>query len=140
MAAGPQPRLPAATEGTGFQMEAGVDLPVGVKGEGPYFNARATRLGLAGLSLRSPEALSVGQRLRLTIFVSGEPLEVTGNVVAANATSADGQAYTVDVAFEPLREIMMVLKATLAQHTMSAFAARDRGWLGLRSASVRRPN
>jgi len=104
MAAGPQPALPAATAGTRLQMEAGVDLPVGVKGEGPYFNARTTRLGLAGLSLRSPEALSVGQRLRLTIFVFGEPLEVTGNVVAANATSADGQAHTVDVVFEPLRE------------------------------------
>jgi len=120
MAAGPQPALPAATEGTLLQMEAGVDLPVGVKGEGPYFNARSTRLGLAGLSLRSPEAVSVGQPLRLTIFVSGEPLQVTGNVVAANATSADGQAYTAEVAFDPLREdhVMVLEGLILAQHTM----------------------
>jgi rhodanese-related sulfurtransferase len=126
MAGGPQPALSAATEGTRPQMEADVDLPVGVKGEGPYFNARATRLGLAGLSLRSPEALSVGQRLRLTIFVSGEPLEVTGNVVAANAASADGQTYTAEVAFEPLREehVTALEGFILARRTTSGVALR----------------
>jgi hypothetical protein len=77
---------------------------VGVKGVGFYFNACATKLGLAGLSLRGPEPLTVGQRLRLTVFLAGEPLEVSGHVVAAGPGSADGQPHEAEVAFESLRE------------------------------------
>jgi hypothetical protein len=101
-------------------MDAGVDLPVGVKGTGPYFNARATRLGLAGLSLKGPEALTVGQRLRLTVFLAGGPLEIGGHVVAANSASADGESHAAEVAFDPLGEDQAtVLEGLiLAQHTM----------------------
>ena len=104
MAAGPQTALPAAAESARHHIEAAVDLPVGVKGDGPYFNARVTRLGLAGLSLRSPEVLSAGQRLRLTLFASGEPLELNGRVVAADITSAVGVPCAAEIAFESLRE------------------------------------
>jgi hypothetical protein len=85
-------------------MVADVDLSVGVKGAGPYFNARATRVGLAGLSLSSAESLAVGQRLHLTIFVSGEPLEIGGQVVSVESRSADGQPRTAEVAFDALSE------------------------------------
>jgi rhodanese-related sulfurtransferase len=104
MASGFQPALPAPPAGASVQMDAAVDLPVGVKGTGPYFNARATRLGLAGLSLKGPAALTVGQRVRLTIFLGGEPLEVSGQVVAADPGSADGKLHEAEVAFASLRE------------------------------------
>jgi hypothetical protein len=100
-------------------MDAEVDLPVGVKGTGPYFNARATRLGLAGLSLKGPESLAVGQRLRLTIFLAGEPLEIGGQVVAADSTSVNGEPCTAEVTFDPLREehATALEGFILAQHT-----------------------
>jgi rhodanese-related sulfurtransferase len=104
MASGIQPALPAPRAGASVQMDTEVDLPVGVKGAGPYFNARATRLGLAGLSLKGPEALTVGQRVRLTIFLAGEPLEVSGQVVAADSGSTDGKTCAAEVAFESLSE------------------------------------
>jgi rhodanese-related sulfurtransferase len=104
MMSGIQPALPAPRAGTSVRMDAEVDLPVGVKGAGPYFNARATKLGLAGLSLKGPEALAVGQRVRLTVFLAGEPLEVTGQVVAAAPGSADGPTHQAEVAFESLRD------------------------------------
>jgi len=101
---GARPALPAPRAAGAPSLEAEVDLAVGVKGGGPYFNARATRLGLAGIALRSPAALTVGQRLRLTVFLSGEPLEIGGQVVAADAAANHGGPYTVEVAFDPLRE------------------------------------
>jgi rhodanese-related sulfurtransferase len=104
MAGGAQPALPAPRAGASVQIDAEVDLPVGVKGTGPYFNARATRLGLARLSFKGPEALTVGQRLRLTVFLAGEPLEVGGQVVAADSTSVNGGPYAAEVTFDPLRE------------------------------------
>jgi len=101
-------------------MDADVDLPVGVKGNGPYFNARATRLGLAGLSLRGPAVLTVGQQVRLTFFLAGGPLEVGGQVVAADSPSADGGPRTAEIAFDPLREdhATVLEGLILAQHTM----------------------
>ena len=83
-------------------MKADVDLPVGVKGAGPYFNARATTAGLAGLVLESPEALTVGQRLRLSIFLPGEPVEVAGQVVSLDPRSLDGSEQTAEIAFDTL--------------------------------------
>jgi rhodanese-related sulfurtransferase len=97
-----RPALPAPAGGNGLQVKADVDLPVGVKGAGPYYNGRATRLGLTGLTLRSPEMLAVGQKLRLTIFLSGESMEVGGQVVSSNSASADGRTYSAEVAFEAL--------------------------------------
>jgi len=104
LASGVQPALPAPRAGASVQIDAKVDLPVGVKGTGPYFNARATRLGLAGLSLKGQEALTVGQQVHLTIFLAGDTLEVSGQVVAADPGSADGQLHEAEVAFEALRE------------------------------------
>jgi rhodanese-related sulfurtransferase len=101
---GARPALPALRAAAAPSLEAEVDLAVGVKGGGPYFNARATRLGLAGIALRSPAALTVGQRVRLTVFLSGEPLEIGGQVVAADAAANHGGPYTAEVAFDPLRE------------------------------------
>ena len=87
----------------------GVDFPVGVKGTGPYFNARATRLGLHGLSLASPHALTVGQRLRLQIFLRGEALDVAGRVLSVGSASSTGQAGDAEIAFDPLSEEQTVL-------------------------------
>jgi hypothetical protein len=87
----------------------GMDLPVGVKGTGPYFNARATRLGLHGLSLESPHSMPVGQRLRLTIFLRSEPLDVGGRVVSAGSTSSPGQSSEAEIAFDPLGEEQTLL-------------------------------
>jgi rhodanese-related sulfurtransferase len=101
---GPQMALPPGAAGVPLQMVAEVDLPVGVKGAGPYFNARATRLGLAGLSLAGAGSLTVGQHLRLTIFVTGEPLEIGGQVVSVESRAVDGQPRTADVAFDALSE------------------------------------
>jgi serine protease Do len=87
----------------------GVDLSVGVKGAGPYFNARATRLGLHGLSLELPHAVTVGQPLRLTIFLQGEPLDVTGHVVSVGSTSSPKQRTEAEITFEPLGEEQRVI-------------------------------
>ncbi|MBP2672872.1 MAG: hypothetical protein H6Q85_2938, partial [candidate division NC10 bacterium] len=61
-------------------------------------------LGLAGIALRSPAALTVGQRVRLTVFLAGEPLEIEGQVVAADGAANHGGPYTAEVTFDTLRE------------------------------------
>ena len=94
--------LPAPGIARDHGMKANVDLPVGVKGAGPYFNARATMLGVTGLVLGSPEALTMGQRLRLSIFLPGEPVEVAGQVVSLDPRSPDGSEQAVEIAFEAL--------------------------------------
>ena len=83
-------------------MKADANLPVGVKGAGPYFNARAMNVSVAGLVLRSPQELTVGQRLRLSIFLPGEPVEVAGQVVSLDPRSPDGTEKTAEIAFEAL--------------------------------------
>jgi len=104
LANGVRPALPALRAEGAPSLEAEVDLAVGVKGSGPYFNARATRLGLAGIALRSPAALTVGQRVRLTVFLAGEPLEIEGQVVAADGAANHGGPCTAEVTFDTLRE------------------------------------
>jgi hypothetical protein len=94
--------LPAPGIARDHGMKADVDLAVGVKGAGPYFNARATNVSVAGLVLRSPEELTVGQRLRLSIFLPGEPVEVAGQVVSLDPRSPDGSEQAVEIAFEAL--------------------------------------
>ncbi len=115
-----QSALPAPQMGTAPSMDAEVDLPVGVKGNGPYFNARATRLGLAGLSLKGPTPLSVGQHVRLTIFLPGGPLEVGGHVVAADSTSEKAGPHTAELALDPLSadDATVLEGLVLAQRTM----------------------
>jgi rhodanese-related sulfurtransferase len=103
LANGARSALPALRAEGAPSLEAEVDLSVGVKGDGPYFNARVTRLGLAGLSLRSPAALTVGQRVRLTVFLPGEPLEIEGQVVAADGAANHGGPYAAEVTFDTLR-------------------------------------
>jgi len=103
LANGARSALPALRAEGAPSLEAEVDLAVGVKGDGPYFNARVTRLGLAGLSLRSPAALTVGQRVRLTVFLPGEPLEIEGQVVAADGAANHGGPYAAEVTFDTLR-------------------------------------
>jgi rhodanese-related sulfurtransferase len=95
---------PESATGSILHEAIGVDLPVGVKGTGPYFNARATRLGLQRLWLDSPHALTVGQRLRLTIFLRGEPLEVGGHVVSVGSTSSAEHGAEAEITFEALSE------------------------------------
>lgn len=104
LANGVQSALPAPRPEATPSMQADVDLPVGVKGGGPYFNARATRLGLASLWLRSPAALTVGQRVRLTVFLPGESLEIGGQVVAAEPAVGNGGPCTAEVSFDALPE------------------------------------
>ena len=100
---------PELATGSILHEAIGVDLPVGVKGTGPYFNARATRLGLQGLWLDSPHALTVGQRLRLTIFLRGEPLEVGGQVVSVGSTSSAEHGAEAEITFEALSEEQTVV-------------------------------
>jgi len=104
LANGVQPALPAPRAEVAPSMQVEVDVPVGVKGGGPYFNARATRLGLTGLSLWSPAALTVGQRVRLTVFLPGEALEIGGQVVAAEPAESNGRPCTAEVSFDALPE------------------------------------
>ena len=51
---------------------------------------------------RSREELTVGQRLRLSIFLPGEPVEVAGQVVSLDPRSPDGTEKTAEIAFEAL--------------------------------------
>jgi rhodanese-related sulfurtransferase len=132
MAGGSHRSLPLPGASTQLQLNTDVNLPLGVKGTRPYFNARATRMGLAGLSLASEEPLAVGQCLRLTIFLTGEPLEIGGQVVSMGPGSADGKPWMADVAFEPLSEEQTTTLEgfILAQRTaknMAQSAAKDDG-------------
>jgi rhodanese-related sulfurtransferase len=120
--AAPSPKALSAPEPAARSIlheAVGVDLPVGVKGAGPYFNARATRLGLHGLSLESPHSLPVGQQLRLTIFLRGEPLNVAGRVVSVGSTPSPGQPTEAEIAFDAVGEEQTVLLEgfILAQRT-----------------------
>jgi serine protease Do len=96
-----------------------VDLSVGVKGAGPYFNARATRLGLGGLSLELPQSVTAGQRLRLTIFLPGGPLDFGGCVVSAGSMSSAEHRAEAEIAIEALSEEQTVVLEgfILAQRT-----------------------
>jgi rhodanese-related sulfurtransferase len=87
----PAPSPPAALAREG-------DFPVGVKGRGPYFNARATAIRTTGMTLRTTHPIALDEGLRLTVFLDGDTLELTGR--------ADGEAGTGDVAvaFDPLTD------------------------------------
>jgi hypothetical protein len=81
-----------------------VDLPVGVKGTGPYFNARATMLRMTGLCLETTEPLTMDQRLRLTIFLKGESLEVGVRVTSVRPRPVGGKPQGAELIFDPLSE------------------------------------
>jgi rhodanese-related sulfurtransferase len=105
-----------------------VDLSVGVKGAGPYFNARARRLGLKGISLELPHAVATGRPLRLTIFLRGEPLEIGGHVVSGGSAAAGEQRAEAEIAFEALTEDQTVtLEGFILAQRSGRGGARESG-------------
>jgi rhodanese-related sulfurtransferase/Tfp pilus assembly protein PilZ len=109
--------VPSAESPPALKTQIAVDLPVGVKGEGPYFNARATALRMTGLILRTSEMLPVGQKLRLTLFLKGEPLELTGQVAAIHPPRDGEESRGIEVAFDPLgEEASTVLEGFILAH------------------------
>ena len=95
---------PAQASASDLKAEINVDLPVGVKGTGPYFNARATTLRMTGLFLATAEPLMMDQGLRLTMFLKGEPLEVRGRVTSIHSRPVGGRPLGAEVTFDPLNE------------------------------------
>lgn len=96
--------LPEAGASPALVAPVRVDMPIGVKAAGPYFNARATGLGMTGVSVRSPQSLPIGQQLRLTLFLKGESLEISGHVVSASPAGnvSEPTPQDVEVTFDPL--------------------------------------
>jgi rhodanese-related sulfurtransferase len=116
MAPRPTIEIPKPADTSALHAAVAVDVPIGVKGVGPYFNGRATKLGLTGVLLDLPQAVTSGQRLRLTIFLPGEPLEIAGHVVSVSSTEHRTEA---EIAFERLGEDQTVVLEgfILAQRT-----------------------
>jgi rhodanese-related sulfurtransferase/Tfp pilus assembly protein PilZ len=122
----PQVALPAPgpKDTPGLKAQISVDLPVGVKGAGPYFNARATTLRMSGLFLATQETLPIGEKLRLTIFLKGEPLEVTGQITSVHPRPTGGQPQGVEVTFDPLsEEAATILEGFILAHWTGGPAA-----------------
>jgi Tfp pilus assembly protein PilZ len=67
-------------------------------------DARATTLRMAGLFLATTEAVTMGQKLRLTIFLREEPLEVGGRVTSLHPRPVGGKPQGAEVTFDPLSE------------------------------------
>lgn len=121
LAAAPAPQvalpIPGAESTPALKSEISVDLPVGVKGAGAYFNARAKILRMTGLFLATTETLSAGQKLRLTIFLKGESLEVTGQVTSVHPSSTGSQPQGVQVTFDTLgEEAATILEGFILAH------------------------
>ena len=105
VAPAPIPALPAAAPPP-LASRIPVDVPLGVKGTGPYFNARATSLGMTSLSFSTNQPVSVEQRLHLTIFTEGDALELRGVVEAVDAEPgpSGGPLNRVAVKLDPLAD------------------------------------
>jgi rhodanese-related sulfurtransferase len=116
---------PAASAPSALTAQTLVDLPVGVKGTGPYFNARAAALGMTGLTLLSPRPLAVGQQLRLTLFLVGDSVEITGQVVSVGhaADAPPKTSQDVAIAFDELTEESATLLEGFLLSTRSGGAA-----------------
>jgi S1-C subfamily serine protease/rhodanese-related sulfurtransferase len=101
----PIPALPAATSAPPAS-RIPLDVPLGVKGSGPYFNARTTSLGMTGLSFSTGQQISVGQRLQLTVFTGGDALELRGVVEAVDVQAglSDESVNLVSVKLDPLAD------------------------------------
>jgi len=109
--------IPGPENAPAIKAEIGVDLPVGVKGTGPYFNARATTLRMTGLFLATAEPLTRDQKLRLTIFLRGEPLEVTGQVTSVHPRPVGGKPQGAEVTFDRLgEEAATILEGFILAH------------------------
>ncbi len=101
--------IPEPESAPTLKAQISVDLPVGVKGAGPYFNARATVLRMTGLFLATAEPLEVGQKLRLTVFLKGEPLELMGSVSSVRPAASGDHSEGAEVAFDRLGEEASVM-------------------------------
>jgi len=109
--------IPEPESAPTLKAEVAVDLPVGVKGTGPYFNARAKTLRMTGLFLATQEPLEVGQKLRLTIFLKGEPLELMGSVTSVRPDGAGDHPRGAEVAFDRLSdEAAIMLEGFILAH------------------------
>ena len=109
--------IPAPASAPALKAEINVDLPVGVKGTGPYFNARATTLRMTGLFLATAEPLMMDQSLRLTIFLKGEPLEVGGRVTSVRPRPVGGKPQGAELTFAPLgEEAATILEGFILAH------------------------
>jgi len=109
--------IPGPENAPAIKAEIGVDLPVGVKGTGPYFNARATTLRMTGLFLATAEPLTRDQKLRLTIFLRGEPLEVAGQVTSVHPRPVGGKPQGAEVTFDRLgEEAATILEGFILAH------------------------
>jgi len=116
--------VPGAESTSTLKAQVKVDLPVGVKGEGAYFNARASTLKMTGLTLRTTEMLPVGQKLRLTLYLRGEPLEITGQVTAIHSPRDGEESRGVEVVFDPLsEEAGTILEGFILAHRSGGSAA-----------------
>jgi len=109
--------IPGPGSAPALKAEINVDLPMGVKGTGPYFNARATTLRTSGLFLATAEPLTMDQKLRLTIFLKGEPLEVTGQVTSVHPRPVGGKPQGAEVTFDRLgEEAATILEGFILAH------------------------
>jgi len=100
------PTWPASATGSAdtVMTEISIDLPVGVKGTGPYFNARAKAISMAGLVLDTSQTLAPDQKLRLTLYISGESLDITGRVTSVQQEPPGSGTPRTRVSFEALSE------------------------------------
>ena len=96
--------LPESEKTPALKAEIAVDLPVGIKGTGPYFNARAKALRCDGLFLATAEPLTMDQKLRLTIFLKGESLELNGRVTSVHPRPVGGRPQGAEITFDSLNE------------------------------------
>jgi S1-C subfamily serine protease/rhodanese-related sulfurtransferase len=114
----PRPGPPVAPGG----LETRGEFPVGVKGIRPYFNARASRVRMTGLTLDADQPLAVGETVRLTIFLEGEALEMSGRI--AEARRRDGGGWEMDAAFDSLpEETAIALEGFILAHRSNGRAA-----------------
>jgi hypothetical protein len=95
-----------------------------VKGDGPYFNARALTLKMTGLTLRTTELVPVGQKLRLTLYLRGETLEITGQVTAIHSPRDGEESRGLEIAFDPLgEEAATILEGFILAHRSGGSSA-----------------
>jgi rhodanese-related sulfurtransferase len=116
--------VPSTESPPTLKAQVNVDLPVGVKGDGPYFNARALTLKMTGLTLRTTELVPVGQKLRLTLYLRGETLEITGQVTAIHSPRDGEESRGLEIAFDPLgEEAATILEGFILAHRSGGSSA-----------------
>jgi hypothetical protein len=72
---------------------------------------------MTGLCLATGEPLMTDQRLRLTIFLKGEPLEAGGWVASVHPRPVSGRPQGVEVTFDaPSEESATILEGFILAH------------------------